>query len=185
MEDERIIELYNKRSEDAIAATQEKYGSACYAVAFGILENREDSEECVNDTYIHTWGAIPPDMPSHLGAYLRKITRRLAIDRYRKRNADKRITATVVIDELSECIPSDDGDMGGYADKMAVRDALTRFLASLPPENRIIFMRRYWYMSSTRDIARMLTMTEAAVKMKLHRMRRQLKKYLEKEGIER
>ena len=181
MEDEMIISLYNKRSEQAITETQQKYGRACYGTAFGILKNNEDSEECVNDTYLRTWNSIPPECPSRLGAFVCRITRNLALDRHRAKNAEKRAsTVESSIDELAECIPS---WSSGVEDKVMMADLLNRFLSSQPPQKRMIFMRRYFYMDTPGEIAKRLTTTEASVKMTLSRLRRKLKEYLEREGV--
>lgn len=183
MEDRKIVSLYWQRSEAAISETEAKYGGLCYSIALGVLHNREDSEECVNDTYVRAWNSIPPAEPDNLGAYVSKITRRLAIDKYRRATADKRSVSTVSIyDELSFVLPGETGE--GAIESIAVKDALNRFLMSLPPNNRIIFMRRYWYMDSVRDIARTLHMTEPGVKLRLARMRKKLKSALAGEGVE-
>lgn len=183
MEDEKIVGLFWQRSEEAIVETQAKYGKLCHSVAYGVLKNNEDSEECVNDTYVRTWNSIPSDQPEHLGAYVSKITRHLAIDKYRMNTAAKRSAATVsIFDELSEALPDVAGD--GMADRMVIRDTLNRFITSLTPENRMIFMRRYWYCDSIRSIASMMHMTEMGVKKRLARMREKLKDVLGKEGIE-
>ena len=181
MEDEMIISLYNKRSEQAIVETQNKYGKVCYGTAYGILRNNEDSEECVNDTYLRTWNSIPPESPSRLGAFVCRIARNLALDRHRAKNAEKRApTVEASIDELAECIPARDGSV---EDKAAMADLLNRFLSSQSPQKRMIFMRRYFYMDTPAEIAKTMTMTEASVKMTLHRLRRKLKEYLESEGV--
>lgn len=182
MEDEMIISLYNKRSERAIEETQIKYGRACYGVAFGILRNNEDSEECVNDTYLRTWNVIPPEQPSRLGAFVCRITRNFAIDRHRAKNADKRPHETeVAIDELSECLPAIGDDPESRA---VIADVINRFLASLSPTKRIVFMRRYFFSDTPREIAKKLHMTETNVYIILHRLRAKLKDYLGKEGID-
>lgn len=183
MEDDKIVGLYWQRSESAIAETAAKYGKLCHSVAYNILKNNEDSEECVNDTYVRTWNSIPPDQPFHLGAYVSKITRHLAIDRFRQSTAGKRSAATVsIIDELAGAVPDTGGD--NMTDRLVIRDTLTRFISSLTPANRMIFMRRYWYCDSVRSIAATLHMTEARVKKRLSRMRKALKKELEEEGVE-
>ena len=178
-----IVSLYNKRSEEAITETQKKYGRACYGVAYGILRNNEDSEECVNDTYVKTWHAIPPEQPTRLGAFVCRITRHLAIDRYRAGNADKRSGTNVSasIDELAECIPS---WAASVEDKIALADLFNRFLSGEPPKKRMIFMRRYFYMDTPGEIARMLMITEPNVRVTLQRMRKRLREYLQKEGID-
>lgn len=182
LEDADIVELYWQRSERAIEETDAKYGKLCHSVAYGVLNNSEDAEECVNDTYVRAWNSMPSDHPDHLGAYLAKITRRLSIDRFRRDSAEKRPkTTAAVFDELAEALPDGDGD--GVADRMAIRDALNRFLASLTPENRMIFMRRYWFCDSVRSIASMMHVTDMGVRQRLVRMRKQLKAALEKEGV--
>ena len=183
MKDHEIISLYWQRSESAIAETEAKYGKLCHSVAYGVLKNNEDAEECVNDTYVRAWNSMPSDLPDHLGAYVSKITRRLAIDRFRRNTAEKRAAVTVsIFDELSEALPDAGGD--GMADRMVMRDTLNRFLMSLTPENRMVFMRRYWYCDTVRSIAATMHMTDMGVKKRLERMRKQLKSALEKEGIE-
>lgn len=183
MEDSKIVGLFWQRSEQAIAETSNKYGRLCHSIAYGVLQNDEDSEECVNDTYVRTWNSIPSDQPEYLGAYVSKITRRLAIDKYRRSTAEKRAAATVsIFDELSEALPDETGE--NMTDRMVIRDALNRFIYSLTPENCMIFMRRYWYCDSIRNIAATLHMTEMGVKKRLGRMRKNLKEVLGGEGIE-
>lgn len=180
MEDDAIVSLYWKRSERAIEETAAKYGKLCHSVAFGVLRNNEDSEECVNDTYVRTWNSIPTDQPEHLGAYVSKIARRLAVDLFRKNSAQKRAPSTAaVFDELADSLP--DEASGDFEDKLALRDALARYIASLTPENRMIFMRRYWYCDTVHAIASSLHMTDMGVKKRLGRMRSNLKKLLEPE----
>ena len=182
MEDEMIISLYNQRSERAIEETQRKYGRACYGIAYGILRNNEDSEECVDDTYLRTWNTIPPEQPSRLGAFICRIARNLALDRHRANNAEKRSRESeVVFDELSECIPSMEADPES---KAIIADVLNRFLISLPPTKRMIFMRRYFYMDTPREIAKKMRLTETNVYITLHRLRAKLKDHLDKEGID-
>ena len=182
MEDTRIIELYWERDEQAITETGAKYGVYCRAIAMQILQNGEDAEECVNDTYLRAWNAIPPHRPSRLSVFLGKITRRLALDRYAALTADKRGggTQAAIIEEWRDALPDGDGDP---ADDMAVRDALNRFLRQLPADKRRIFIRRYWYGDTIAAIAADSHATESAVKMTLSRTRDELKTFLEKEGI--
>ena len=181
MDDHRIVELYWERSEAAIKETQKKYGKYCRYIARNILRSEPDAEECENDTYLHAWRAMPPHKPSVLSTFLGKITRRLALDRYAYAHAEKRLcTASLVLEELSECIPDATGDP---ADEMVLREALNGFLASLPERERIIFMRRYWYVSPVRDIARDLGLGVNNVKVILMRTRNLFKEYLAKEGI--
>lgn len=183
MEDNQIIQLYFDRSEDAISQTAVKYGKYCHTIAYNILHNFEDSEECVNDTYWKAWGIIPPRRPKKLAAFLGKITRNLSLDKYRHYTADKRGGGefSIALDELSDCASL--GSMDDYTNEMVLVDTLNRFLASLSTEHRKIFMRRYWYISSVKEIADDYGITESKVKMSLLRSRNQLKAVLEKEGI--
>lgn len=185
MEDWQIVDLYWARSESAISETAGKYGRYCYYIAYSILHNNEDSEECVNDTYLNAWGAMPEQRPSKLSAFLGKITRNLSLNRWEWYNAEKRGSGQIplALDELHECIPSP-----GRADKivedLALAKLFNQFLASLPKEKRMIFMRRYWYLSPIAEIAEEYSISESKVKMSLLRSRRALKQFLEKEGVE-
>lgn len=180
MNDDQIIRLYFDRSEDAITQTAAKYGAYCRTIAYQILRSVEDSEECVNDTYLKAWNTIPPQCPQKLAAYLGKIARNLSIDRYRRLTAEKRGGGelTAVMDELGYCVSSG----SDLSDTVALIDVLDRFLAALPAQQRKIFLRRYWYVSSVREIADEYGMSESKVKMSLLRSRKQLRAVLEKEG---
>lgn len=184
MDDHSIIDLYWTRCESAIAQTAEKYGRYCHAIAYRILGSHEDSEECVNDTFIKAWNTIPPERPEHLDAFLGTITRNLSLDRYRKNTAGKRSNGhtLLVLEELQDCIP--DGHSGNHLDDaLVLADVLNRFLSSLPSQTRRIFLRRYWYFCSVKEIAAEDHITEGKVKMLLLRTRRKLKQDLEKEGV--
>ena len=182
MEDKSIIELYFQRDEKAITESQNKYGSYCRAVAHNILHSKEDTEECVNDTWLRSWNSMPPDKPNRLSVYFGRITRNLAIDRYRKQQSMKHGGGQIAIclDELSECI----GESTSVEDTVALKDLLSKFLLSLPEKNRHIFLFRYWYMMPVSDIADHYEMTSDAVKMLLSRTRKKLEDYLKKEGSE-
>ena len=182
MDDEAIILLYNQRSERAIEETSRKYGGLCRSIAYDILQSNEDTEECVNDTYLSLWNSIPPEQPMSLSAYIGRITRNAAVDRIRHNRMKKRggDQYEALIGELADCIPAVDGDI---TDNVAISLAINRFLGSLTPTARLIFMRRYWYMCSTRQIARELRLTETNVRVTLHRARKKFKKLLEEEGI--
>ena len=184
MDDRQIIELYNERSETAISETADKYGKYCFYIAYHILYNEQDSEECVNDTYLRAWGAIPPHYPNNLSAFLGKITRNLALNRYRYYMREKRRMeqTSLVLDELQECVPAFDNTEQAVEEKLLV-EVLNRFLYGLPVEKRMMFLRRYWYMSSIREIAEDYEISEGKVKMTLFRIRNKLKQTLEKEGI--
>ena len=184
MDDREIIELYWARSESAITSTARKYGRYSHTIAYAILGNFEDSQECVNDTYIKVWNSIPPQRPNNLAAYIGRITRNISLDRYRAYTAEKRGAGHTenVLNELETCVlGANDGR--DFDDHLALTDILNRFLESLPPQTRKVFMRRYWYFSSIKEIAKEYRMTEGKVKMLLLRARGALKKYLEKEGI--
>ncbi len=185
MNDEKIVELYWQRDETAITETDKKYGKYCYTIAYNILGNREDSEECVNDTYTRAWNNIPPKKPSVLSTFLGKITRNLALDIYDKYSAQKRGSsqASLVLDELKDCIPSPD-TTEKEIDNKELAEMLSRFLKSLDSESRNIFLQRYWYLLSVKEIARGFLFTESKVKMNLMRTRNKLKAFLEKEGVE-
>ena len=182
MEDKKIIELFFERSEKAIHETEKKYGRYISAIADSILASKEDTEEIVNDTYLRAWNAIPPQKPARLGAFLAKIARNLALDRYAARRKDREnLAAEAILDELADCLPDTEGL--SVADELILRGAVDSFLDSLPEQTRIVFMRRYWYMMPIAKIAYMSGMTESNVKTTLHRTRRQFKEHLEKEGI--
>lgn len=184
MDDKQIIELYQKREEAAISETANKYGKYCYYIAYRILYNEEDSEECVNDTYLRTWEAIPPQYPEKLSAFLGKITRNLALNRYKYYLREKRGNgkSTVVIDELNECIPTSSNTEEAVEERLLV-ELLNQFLYALPIQKRNIFLRRYWYLSSIQEIAKDYGFSESKVKMILLRTRNKLKEVLEKEGV--
>ena len=181
MEDTKIVEMYWERSENAIAETEKKYGRYCYKIAFNILSNELDSQECVNDTYLKAWEAMPPHKPERLSAFLGKITRNVALNRYQRDRAQKRAAhAEVIYEEVAEFIPCDSGDI---SDELALKNAINSFLASLSKNVRIVFVQRYWYMCSVKEIALQRGMTESNVKVTLMRTRKKFKEHLEKEGI--
>ena len=184
MDDNKIVELYWERREEAIKETALKYGRLCTHIAKNILLSCEDSEECVNDTYLRAWNSIPPNRPSVLKTFLGKITRNLSLDRYELLNAKKRNGGqmSLIFDEIQECIPSLDSTEN-IVEEIALTDILNRFLSSLSLEQRKIFMRRYWYLSPIKEIATEYGMSESKIKMSLFRSRNELKKLLEKEGI--
>ena len=183
MDDRAIIELYNQRNEEAISETQRKYGRYCHYIAYNILHSDEDSEECVNDSYLKVWNSIPPHCPERFPSYIGKITRNTALDRYEQMRTQKRAGAhtELVLDELAEALPAYDGE--DMSETLALRDAINSFLASLPKRTRIIFMRRYWYLSSIADIAQDLGMSESNIKVTLMRTRVKFKEHLDLRGI--
>ena len=182
MDDKEIVALYWERSETAIAETEKKYGRYCHYIARNILYSDQDAEECVNDTYQKAWETMPPKKPELLSAYLGKLTRHIAINCYIHDHADKRSPGMqMILDEAEEFIPDPaDSDV---SDEIHLRDAINFFVASLTQEVRVVFVRRYWYMSSVKDIAKDYGMTESKVKITLMRTRNRFKEYLEREGI--
>ena len=183
MDDQRIIELYFDRDESAIAETQKKYGAYCHTVAAAILSDARDTEECVNDTYLHAWNAIPPTRPSILSAFLAATTRNLALMRYRANHRQRRGGGAVALalDELESCIPAPTG--GNIADDVHLRDTLNAFLRSLPATSRDIFLRRYFYLEKPEQIAKAYLLKKANVRLILSRTRQKLKTALEQEGV--
>lgn len=181
MEDERIIELYWQRDESAISESGIKYGAYCSTIAENILHSPEDTEECVNDTWVRAWNAIPPEKPRRLGIFFGRITRGLAIDIFRRKRAEKRGggQTALCLDELSECI----GEESPIEDTLALRELINDFVRGLNERSREIFLLRYWYVLPVAEIARRCGMSEGAVKMLLQRTRSAMKKYLEQEGV--
>ena len=186
MDDVQILDLYWERSEDAIKETENQYGKYCYFIAYSILQNAEDSEECVNDTYMKAWEVIPPQRPNRLSTFLGKITRNLALNRHIFYSAEKRGGKNVFLamEELQICVPNHSSESEEkITDDLTLTDALNRFLASLKPERRMIFVQRYWYFSSVKEIAADFGIGESKVKMSLLRTRKELGAFLEKEGV--
>lgn len=184
MEDNNIVDLYWKRDEKAIEETKSKYGKYCHAIAFNVLCNHEDAEECVNDTYLGAWNSMPPHKPQMLGAFLGKITRNLALKRWRDKTADKRGGGenALVIDELQECIPCTD-DVLEAIEVKELSNIIDRFLRNIPTNERRVFICRYWYMDSIGDISKQFGYGQSKVKMMLLRTRKKLLDELEKEGV--
>lgn len=184
MDDHRIVELYWERSEQAIKETASKYADYCYAIAYNILGNREDSEESVNDTYLDAWNSMPPHRPAALSTFLGKITRRISIDKLRARNAEKRggSNLTLALEELEECLSARD-DLQKELDAQILAEALNSFLEELSEIERRVFLCRYWYVDSLEVIAKQFGFSPSKVKSMLHRTREKLRKYLEKEEL--
>lgn len=184
MDDNGIIELYWKRSEQAISETAVKYGGYCYRIAYQVLCDREDAKESVNDTYLAAWDNLPPHRPSVLTAFLGKMTRRISIDRWRERTAAKRGGGEIALalDELGECVAAQGDVEGEFLRKETVR-AFNAFLDTLPETERDVFLRRYFSLDSVRDIAQRFGFTESKVTAMLHRTRTKLRSHLEKEEL--
>ena len=184
MEDRDIIELYFARDEAAIAHTRDKYGGYCSHIAGNILTQREDAEECVNDTWLKAWNAIPPARPDPLRLFLGKTTRNLALSRWRKNCAKKRggSEADAVYEELSDCLPGG-AEPEHIVETQALADAVNAFLATLRPRERNVFLARCWYFMPVREIAERAGKSESAVKSSLFRTRQKLYGHLKKEGL--
>ena len=184
MEDHKIIELFWERKEDAVAQAAEKYEKYCYTIAHNLLQSKEDAEECVNDTWLAAWNAIPPHRPDSLSAFLGKITRRKALDSMRKSRAEKRKVnfSAVSLEELEGCIPSSES----IDDTLSLKELsaiINAFLKALPEAECNVFLRRYWFFDPVKDIARRYGYREGKVKMMLLRTREKLKNHLEKKGV--
>lgn len=184
MEDQQIVSLYWQREESAIEQTHKKYGGYLTGVARNILTDLEDCKESVNDTYLHAWNSMPPHRPSVLSAYLAKITRRVSIDRLRKRTSQKRGGNAYVmsLSELSESISEGDTTQQAFSEYL-LNQAVEEYVRSLPQEKRTVFLLRYFFLDSVRDIARHCDVSESKVKTMLFRCRQELAEYLKKEGL--
>lgn len=182
LDDDKIIDLFYKRSEQAIEELSKKYGAVCSKVARNILRNGLDAEECVNDAYLGAWNTIPPKRPEPLLAYICQIVRNLSITRYHANTAAKRNSFyDAALDELEECLASA-VTVETEISARELSELLDRFLATLDRENRIIFLRRYWYSDPVSEIAAVFHMSSNSVSARLSRIRRKLKKFLKQEG---
>lgn len=183
--DPEIIELYLRRDERAIAATQERFGKYCEKIARNILDNDEDAQECVNDVYLKVWESIPPERPDIFPAYLAVITRNLALSRYRKITAGKRGggEVAVLLGELSELV-SDGSSVEKDFERNELAASINRFLETLSEASRRYFVLRFVCCESVRDIARRYGKSENSVSVSLNRTKKQLKKHLDKEGFD-
>lgn len=181
MDDSKIIELFWQRSDEAISAAEKKYGNLCRVITSNLLRNEEDAEECVNDVWHSLWNAIPPERPKNLTAYIARIARNLAMKRLTYRTASKRQAAVVSFEELNDCVSAPETLEATLEGKELAR-VLDAFLETLEPEDRNLFLRRYWFFDSTKTLAGTFRLSESNVKIKLHRIRKKLKDYLEKEA---
>ncbi len=183
MEDFQIINLYWNRDEEAVRETAEKYGRLLQHVSYQILSDYEDSEECVNDTYKRAWDSMPPQKPSSLSAYLGRIIRNLSINRWHQKHAKKRDSgAAVLLSELSDCVPA------GQTPEEAIEGAMLTeiiggWLETLSREDRVLFVRRYWYCDNLEKLAKEYLTTANKLAGRLFRMRKKLREVLEKEGV--
>ena len=184
MLDEKIVEMYWSRSEDAISETSKKYGTYCHSIAYNILRNHADSEECVNDTYLSAWNSMPTKRPSKLGAFLAVITRNISLKKYNYYSAKKRggTQVPLVLDELLDCVSGND-TTEDIIETMHFEKVLNDFLESLSEQSRNIFVCRYWYFDSISTISVHFGISESKVKSMLHRTRKKLRSKLLEEGV--
>ena len=183
MDDSKIIELFFERSEQAIIELSNKYGAICSKVADNILNNRLDSEECVNDAYLGVWNTIPPQRPNPLLSYVCRIVRNLALKKYHENTAQKRNSYyDVALDEIADCIPA----AFSVEDEIMAKEAagvIDDFLETLDQQSRIMFIRRYWYADSIEEIAALFHKSKHYISVRLSRIRKALRQYLGKKGI--
>ena len=184
MEDKDIVALYWARSEEAVRATAAKYGAYCAAIIRRFLGDGRDSEECLNDTWLGAWNAMPPQRPGILSAFFGKLTRNLSLDRWRYNRAAKRGGPQVetALEELGECLPAP-GRPEDRLEERETADLISRFLREQPQLDRVLFLRRYWYLDSVAALAERFSMNENTVKSRLHRTRLRLKEVLLREGV--
>jgi len=182
MDDISIVDLYWARDERAIAESDRKYGRMLTSLSYSLLSSHEDAEECVNDTYLDAWGAMPTARPEYLGAFLSKITRRISIDRFRERHREKRGGIDNLTQELSDCIPSAYDAEREY-DSQRLREEINAFLYDQPKEKRVMFILRYFYSKSVDEVAMQIGISVPNVKTSLFRMRRQLRIRLEEKEL--
>ncbi len=182
MTDEQIIQLYFDRDQAAIAETDRKYGAYCHSIAANLL-GREDSEECVNDTYHTAWTRIPPEIPQSLKAFLGRIVRNLSISRFRHLHAQKRSSgADVLLSELEDCLPSSQ-TVESVADSRELSRLISSWLGTLSGDDRALFVLRYWHGTAVQDLAQKCGCTPNALSLRIRRLRKNLKHYLEAKGV--
>ena len=184
MDDDKLLHLYLSRDESAVDESIEKYGALCSSIAYSILKDKQNAEECVNDVFFNAWNSIPPQKPKKFSSYLAKITRNLAIDSLRKSNAKKRGASEyeIALEELGECVGTDEVEQ--KFDESTALCAINSFLETLSAKKRNVFLRRYFYFDSIKEISNRYGLKDSSVKMILKRTRESLKEFLEKEGIE-
>lgn len=183
MTDEKIIQLYFSRNEAAIAETSRKYGSYCFKIADKILNDREDAEECLNDTWMQAWNTIPPTRPVHFKLFLARLTRNLSFNRYRSKYTQKRGNGEIasVLDELEECLSGQSDVESSYIAK-ELQAAINKFVRSLPEKEGNVFIRRYFFSDSIKEISSRYHISENNIRVMLNRTRNKLRDRLEKEG---
>ena len=183
MEDDRIVELLWTRSEQAIEELSSKYQRLCMQIAFGVLNDAQDAEECVNDAYLAVWNTVPPQRPNPLRAYVCRITKNLSLARYRRNSAKKRNSQyDLALDELLDVVGQTES-VEEASDARELADALNAFLGTLDHRDRCLFVRRYWFSESVADLSLIFGMHAHAVSVRLFRIREKLKKHLDQRGI--
>ncbi|MBO7448755.1 MAG: sigma-70 family RNA polymerase sigma factor [Clostridiales bacterium] len=183
MDDQQIIRLFNERSEEAIAATKEKYGNILGKIARNVLGNSDDAEECVNDAYLALWNSIPPQSPDPLGAYACKVAKNISLKKFRHNSAEKRNTYyDASFDELADCLISNDSVDDGVNEK-ELKEAIDRFLGKIKKVDRILFVKRYWFAQEISQIAEETGYGANYINVHLHRTREKLKAFLIKENL--
>ena len=184
MDDSQIVALYWQRSEHAIEATAKKYGRYCHAIAYNILANQPDAEECVNDTYLGAWNSIPPHKPAILSAYLAKLTRRISLNRWRDTSRQKRGGGEVplALDELADILPGTE-DTAAAVEKKELATAIGKFVSTLPQPERDVFISRYFLLVPPEQICGKFGFSPSKTKSMLFRTRNKLRTHLEKEGL--
>ena len=183
MDDAAIIDLYFARSENAISETDRQYGAYLRRVALNLLSLREDAEECVNDTYHAAWNAMPPERPLSLRAFLGRITRNLAVARWRSTHAQKRFAGVeTLLSELGDCLPAREDTEGAF-ERRALAECLTAWLRELSADDRALFIRRYWYGDAVKELAMKCGVGENSMAQRLRRLRAKLKAAIEEGGF--
>ncbi len=183
MEDNQIIELYFRRDESALAETAKKYGSFCLSIAMNVLSVKEDAEECVNDTYHKAWNQIPPTRPDSFKAFLGRIVRNCSISKYRALHAKKRFHGLeIMLSELNDCIPAMT-DVEQTMEAKELSEYISAWLEGLPAEDRVLFVRRYWYGDEVRNLAKQCGVSATQMTQRMLRLRRKLKKFLTEKGV--
>ncbi len=182
-DDETIVELFFCRSEQGIRELDAKYGTVCHSLSYRIVNNRQDAEECVNDAYLGAWNAIPPAHPDPLSAYILKIVRNLSLKCYYRTSAAKRNSAYTVAMEEIEAVAAVPDTVESEMEARELARIIEEFLDRLTDENRVIFMRRYWFADSCREIGEMVGLTEKHVSVRLARMRKKMEIYFKERGI--
>ena len=181
--DKKIIELFFERSEQGIRELDNKYGKLCHTLSYNIVNNRQDAEECVNDAYLGAWNAIPPARPDPLLPYIARIVRNLSLKLYWRKEAAKRSSRyTIALEEIEACI-ADQKTTEEELEAKELARIIENFLDTLPPRDRVIFLRRYWFSDSYKDIAQFVGLSEKNVSVRLTRIRKKMKQYLKERGV--